>query len=43
MIVLSDKSEGSVLVGLVGKVLAERWWPGDPATAPSVSTPYDAF
>jgi beta-lactamase class A len=35
------ESEGSVLAGLIGKAITEQWWPGGPAAAPTVSTPYD--
>jgi beta-lactamase class A len=34
------ESEGSVLHGLVGKLLVEHWWPDGAAAAPTVSTPY---
>jgi beta-lactamase class A len=34
------EAEGSVLLGLVGKLLVEHWWPDDASSAPTVSTPY---
>lgn len=34
------ESEGSVLLGLVGKALVEHWWPGGPGSAPTVATAY---
>jgi hypothetical protein len=34
------ESEGSVLAGLVGKVLVEHWGPGAADAVPTVSTAY---
>lgn len=36
------EAEGSVLAGLVGKMIVEHWWPESRGPAPTVPTPYAA-